>query len=151
MQKPRWMRYEEDLRTTARSSVVLAITDKNAANHLICDVKYLAAFGRNVSLRCYADKSPVIQCTRCYHYDHVADKCKNKTHCRLCNGKHMAQEHQEKCPDCKEAKSELNAMRNEDDQLVEPPPCMHNLKCTHCPNDQDQNHLSDHRHCPIWV
>jgi hypothetical protein len=151
VQKPRWMRREDDLRTTARSSVVFAITDENAANHLIRDVKYLAAFGRNVSLRRYADKSPVVQCTRCYRYDHVADKCKNETRCRLCDGKHTAQEHQEKCPDCREARSELDAMRNEDDQPIELPSCTHNLKCAHCPDDQDRNHPSDHRRCPVRV
>lgn len=148
IQKPRWMRREEDLMHTVRSSVVFAITNEEQASYLIRNIKYLAAFGRNASMRRYADKPPIVQCTNCYSYGHTADKCTNGTRCRLCGQKHTAEEHQAKCEECAQAKASLDSMDMDADIIQISLPCTHDVKCIHCPEGQEGCHPADHRRCP---
>ncbi|KAH6908230.1 hypothetical protein BKA70DRAFT_293114 [Coprinopsis sp. MPI-PUGE-AT-0042] len=66
---PRWLRTAEELRRTLHSSLVFAIDNEDAAKALLKGGK-LAAFGRYCTLRPFQDRPPVIQCTKCWGWDH---------------------------------------------------------------------------------
>ena len=73
--KPRWLRMNEELQTTLRSSLVFTLDDEQAARNIL-SYRSLAAFGRHCSLRAFQDRPPVIQCRNCWGLDHTSDKCK---------------------------------------------------------------------------
>jgi len=89
---PRWMRTKEELKGTLRSSLVFAVDDEETAKELLRG-NSLAAFARYCPLRAYQDRPPVKQCKNCWGWDHMADKCKAPTRCRLCTGEHKEEEH----------------------------------------------------------
>ncbi|KAF8159350.1 hypothetical protein B0H34DRAFT_635501, partial [Crassisporium funariophilum] len=90
--KPRWLRTDEELRTTPRSSVVFALDDETAAKQVL-NLRSLAAFGRHCTLRAFQDRPPVLQCRNCWRYDHNTDRCKEDQRCRICSGLHAESEH----------------------------------------------------------
>ncbi|KZT66228.1 hypothetical protein DAEQUDRAFT_813756 [Daedalea quercina L-15889] len=81
---PRWMRHRADLGQNTHSSVVLTLTTETDANFLVNRVRNLAIGGNFVEARHYADKPPVMQCSRCWAYGHTRTRCKNPEKCRLC-------------------------------------------------------------------
>ncbi|KAJ7185249.1 hypothetical protein C8R46DRAFT_875181, partial [Mycena filopes] len=100
--EPRWMRATEELGAQAYSSVVFAVEDDEQAHRLLREVKSMAAFGRNVFMRHYADRPPVIQCRKCWKFDHHTTACNDTQQtCRLCGEAHTEEEHRTNCTNCK--------------------------------------------------
>ena len=140
---PRWMRTQDELRTQNYSSVVFATDDEEKANKLLREVKSLAVFGRYAFLRRYADRPPVVQCKRCWSYEHTTTTCKAKSpRCGLCGENHTEAEHGNECKEC-EAEAEM--------ETDNPKPCMHNLRCLHCKEGEHAKHAAYARRCPERV
>ena len=59
--KPRWLRMDEELTSTLKSSLVFALTNETIA-HQILNQKSLAAFGRHCTVWAFQDHPPVTQC-----------------------------------------------------------------------------------------
>ena len=137
---PRWMRTQDELRTQNYSSVVFATDDEEKANKLLREVKSLAVFGRYAFLRRYADRPPVVQCKRCWAYDHITATCKAKSpRCGLCGENHSEAEHGKGCKEC-EADTGM--------ETDVPQTCMHNLRCLHCKEGENSKHAAYARRCP---
>ena len=146
--KPRWLRSDEELATTPRSSLVFATTDETAARHILKQ-KSLAAFGRHCSLRAFQDRPPITQCRNCWRLDHNTQHCKQTKRCRLCSGAHGEDEHQFTNPlDCRKC-TLISEMGDSMDTNTDGR-CPHDLRCLNClGNSQtEQNHPADARRCP---
>jgi hypothetical protein len=145
---PKWLRTEEELNTTPRSSLVFALSDEEAARALLAQ-RSLAAFGRHCSLRAFQDRPPVSQCRRCWKFDHSTQKCKDQEKCRICGGPHAETEHTDPAPtDC--TKCTTASLNGDDTMLVENGSCPHNVRCANCvgkPNTE-HDHPADARRCP---
>ncbi|EDR03788.1 uncharacterized protein LACBIDRAFT_331226 [Laccaria bicolor S238N-H82] len=100
---PRWMRTQEELDNTLRSSLVFAVDDEEVARGIL-QGKTLAAFARHCPLRAYQDRPPVKQCKNCWGWDHKAENCPNPTRCRLCADNHKEEDHPAE-PDCRKCKA----------------------------------------------
>ena len=140
---PRWMRTQEELLNTNRSSVVFAVDDETVAKAIL-NTRTLAAFGRHCTLRAYQDRPPITQCKNCWKWDHKTDTCKNPTRCRICAKDHSEENHQEEpCTRC-------DAMDMSGDNMREGTSCLHNLCCTNCiaGGIEDNNHVANSRQCP---
>jgi hypothetical protein len=136
-------RAPEELAAQGHSSIVFAVEDEEQANYLLREVKSLAAFGRSVFLRRFADRPPVIQCKKCQDYDHYSTACEaTKQACRLCGEDHTETEHRANCATCLTEKE--NGAMETDNTL-----CMHNLRCKHCKGKGSDDHPSDSRRCPV--
>ena len=146
--KPRWLRSEEELTTTQRSSLVFATTDEHAAR-LILKQKYLAAFGRHCSVRAFQDRPPLTQCRNCWRLDHPTQQCKSERRCRICSGPHGEEDHQytnpQNCHRCTQARELGDSM----DTTAEGH-CPHDLRCLNCLGNCniDNNHPANARRCP---
>jgi hypothetical protein len=146
--KPRWLRSEEELTTTPRSSLVFATTDEQAAR-LILKQKYLAAFGRHCSVRAFQDRPPVTQCRNCWRLDHTTQQCKGEKRCRICSGPHGEEDHQfinpSNCHKCSQAQDLGDHM----DTTAEGH-CPHDTRCLNCLGNSnvENNHPADARRCP---
>ena len=146
--KPRWLRSEEELNTTQRSSLVFATTDEHAAR-LILKQKYLAAFGRHCSVRAFQDRPPLTQCRNCWRLDHPTQQCKSDRRCRICSGPHGEEDHQytnpQNCHRCSQARELGDSM----DTTAEGH-CPHDMRCLNClgNSNTDNNHPADARRCP---
>ena len=146
--KPRWLRTEEELINTRRSSLVFATTDEEAARKILKQ-KYLAAFGRHCSVRAFQDRPPVTQCRNCWRFDHTTQQCKAVTRCRICSGSHQEEDHQytnpSKCHRCSQAQELGDSM----DTTTEGH-CPHDIRCINCLGNSsvEQNHPADARRCP---
>jgi hypothetical protein len=143
---PRWMRTNEQLRTTLRSLLVFAVDDEDTAKNLL-QGNTLAAFARYFPLRAYQDRPPVKQCKNCWGLDHMALKCKEPPRCRLCAGEHKEENHSvdQECSKCK-------ALEESDNMVLDRGSCTHNLHCINCSTAThivDKNHTADARRCPI--
>ena len=146
---PKWLRTEEELNTTPRSSLVFALSDEEAARALLAQ-RTLAAFGKHCSLRAFQDRPPVLQCRRCWKFDHPTQKCKDKEKCRICGGPHAETDHADPAPtDCTKC---MIASQNGDDTMdIENRSCPHNVRCVNCvgkPNTE-HDHPADARRCPV--
>ncbi|TFY51407.1 hypothetical protein EVJ58_g10584 [Rhodofomes roseus] len=130
---PRWMRHESDLMGLLRSSVVIALANEADADHLVKEVKFLAIAGHFAEAKRYADKPPVMQCSRCWAFGHTRSRCKKEVLCRICSGPHPEEKHV--CTTCTE--------KDPDNQNMED--CMHHLKCVNCKYD----HTANFRNCPV--
>ena len=143
---PRWMRTQEELKNTLRSSLVFAVDDEDIAKELLWG-NSLAAFARYCPLRAYQDRPPVKQCKNCWGWDHVADNCKAQTRCRLCAGDHKEEEHNmdQECRKCK-------ALEESDGMVVDKVLCTHYLHCANCSTVShitEKDHAADARRCPV--
>jgi hypothetical protein len=137
---PRWMRAPEELAAQAYSSIVFATTSVEEADTILREVKTFAAFGRNVFLRRYADRPPVIQCKTCWAFGHMSTACNAKTvRCRLCGQDHTEADHARECEECKAGGEDDMDVENARDRC-----CTHNLHCFHCRDP----HPADARRCP---
>ena len=146
--KPRWLRSNEELANTSRSSLVFATTDEAAAR-LVLKQKSLAAFGRHCSLRAFQDRPPITQCRNCWRLDHNTQHCKETTRCRLCSGAHGEEEHQPTNPaNCRKC-TLIREMGDSMDTNAEGH-CPHDMKCLNCLGNSkaDQSHPADARRCP---
>ena len=147
--KPRWLRTEEELSTTPKSSLVFALTDEPTAR-LFLNQKSLAAFGRHCTLRAFQDRPPVTQCRTCWSLDHPTHRCTEIQRCRLCSALHDEKEHQPtdpaNCQKCNTAKEYGDSM----DTTAEGH-CPHDLRCANCisNNHADNSHPADARRCPV--
>lgn len=140
---PRWLRTEDELRKAAHSSVVVAFSDENAAKSIL-RVGKLAAFGRFCTLRPFQDRPPVIQCTNCWGWDHVKDKCQYETRCRYCSEAHSEKDHVSgPCERCAQIAADNGDIITDDN-------CIHKLKCSNCAlnGHEDFHHEADNRRCP---
>lgn len=88
-----WLQTSEELRTTLRSSLVFAMDDEQATKNIL-SLKVLAAFGSHCSLRAFQERLPVLQCCKCWRFDHTTEWCQNEWCCQICSGPHAEQEHQ---------------------------------------------------------
>lgn len=145
--KPRWLRTHEELQTTPRSSLVFALDNEDAARSLL-NIRALAVFGRHCSLRAFQERPPVIQCRNCWKFDHSTDHCKGEGCCRICSGPHKEADHQMSdpttCDKCAYARERGDMDTTSEGQ------CPHQLKCTNCvvDYDNDHEHPADSRRCP---
>ena len=145
---PKWLRTEEELTTTPRSSLVFALSDEDTARTLL-DQKTLADFGRHCSLRAFQDRPPVTQCRKCWKFDHTTHKCKDQEKCRICGGPHSESEHTYQNPtDC--TKCMAASMNGDDTMSDESGPCPHSNRCANCvtKTNTDHDHPADARRCP---
>ena len=146
--KPRWLRTEEELLNTHRSSLVFTTTDETAAR-LILKHKSLAAFGKHCSVRAFQDRPPVTQCRNCWKLDHPSHLCKEDQRCRICSGLHDEKDHPyadpTNCPRCNLAREMGDTM----DTTAEGH-CPHDTRCRNCLGNSniDHNHPADARRCP---
>lgn len=146
--KPRWLRTNEELQTTLRSSLVFALDDEEKAKILL-QIKSLATFGRHCSLRAFQERPPVSQCRNCWSLDHITSRCKKEQRCRLCNGTHAEVNHQSpdpaNCQRCIVAQENGDHMDTSSDAS-----CPHELSCANCCGDanRDHYHPADSRRCP---
>jgi hypothetical protein len=145
--KPRWLRTEEELWTTPRSSLVFATTDEGAAR-LILNHKSLAAFSRHCSVRAFQDRPPVLQCRKCWKLNHLTHQCKNDQHCRLCGGPHPESAHPSDPSGCSRCADALE--RDDTMDTTAEGRCPHGMRCSNCIGkpDVDHNHPADARRCP---
>ena len=138
--KPRWLRTDEELYTTPKSSLVFALTDEPTAR-LILDQRSLAAFGRHCSVRAFQDRPPVTQCRNCWRLDHTTRLCKETQRCRLCSAQHDEKDHQHtppaNCQKCCIAQEYGDTM-----DMTAEEQCPHELKCLNCL----ANNIDDHNH-----
>ena len=147
--KPRWLRTEEELISTHKSSLVFALTDEPTAR-LFLKQKALAAFGNYCTLRAFQDRPPVTQCRNCWSLEHTTHNCKEYKRCRLCSALHDEKDHPHpdpnNCQKCLVAREYGDSM----DTTAEGH-CPHDLRCANCiaNNNADQNHPADARRCPI--
>jgi len=130
----RWMRTNEELRTTLRSSLIFAVDDEDTAKGLL-QGNTLTAFTRYCPLRTYQDRPPVKQCKNCWGLDHTTLKCKEPPRCHLCAGEHKEEDHNvdQECSKCK-------ALEVSDDMELDKSSCTHNLHCTNC---STATHITD--------
>ena len=146
--KPRWLRTDEELRTTSRSSLVFALTDESLAKQIIKQ-RFLAAHGRHCSVRAFQDRPPVTQCRNCWRLDHSTHKCKEEKRCRICSGLHDEKDHPfsnpNDCPKCR-----LFAEMGDSMDTSNEGQCPHDMRCLNCLGNQDKehNHPADARRCP---
>lgn len=143
---PRWMRTQEELEGTLRSSLVFAVDDEEVAKKLLQE-NSLAAFARHCPLRAYQDRPPVKQCKNCWGWDHRADKCPEPTKCRLCAGDHREEDHTNE-PTCRKC----NALEESDGMAIDRKLCTHHLHCANCSTAShvtEKDHPADARRCPI--
>ncbi|CAK5274976.1 unnamed protein product [Mycena citricolor] len=142
----RWLRRIEDLKYTNHSSIVFAVEESDEATFLLRELKSLAMFGRTCPLRLFANKPPVIQCTRCQRFDHMANKCTLDVRCKLCGKTHTDQEHHDNCTNCKAAKDAGDMDIDGADT------CEHRICCVNCKGkNEDTAHAADSRRCPEQV
>jgi hypothetical protein len=146
--KPRWLRTEEELLTTLRSSLVFAISDEATAK-LILSHRSLAAFGKHCSVRAFQDRPPVTQCRKCWSLEHPTHKCSETNRCRLCSDTHQEEEHDKSnprnCPKCTSSTEAGDSMATDDPDF-----CPHDIRCINClgnPN-VEHDHPADARRCP---
>ena len=146
--KPRWLRAEEELTTTPRSSLVFATTDEEAARRILKQ-KFLAAFGRHCSVRAFQDRPPVTQCRNCWRLDHTTQQCKSDPRCRICSGAHQEENHQHTNPSSCHRCSHAQEMGDSMDTTAEGH-CPHDIRCINCLGNSnvEQNHPADARRCP---
>ena len=145
--KPQWLRTEEELITTHKSSLVFALTDEPTARQIL-NQKALAAFGRHCTLRAFQDRPPITQCRNCWHYDHTTHQCKETQRCRTCSGHHDEKDHPHtdpsNCQKCILAREYGDTMDTTTDGY-----CPHDLRCINCStnNRKDCGHPADARRC----
>ena len=147
--KPRWLRTEEELHTTVKSSLVFALTDESTAREFL-NQKALAAFGRHCTLRAFQDRPPVTQCRNCWSLDHTTHRCTQPQRCRLCSAMHDEKDHPvidpAECHTCTLTRENGDSMDTNDEGR-----CPHGLRCANCiaNNQPDNRHPADARRCPI--
>ncbi|KAK0505383.1 hypothetical protein EDD18DRAFT_1344201 [Armillaria luteobubalina] len=143
--KPTWVRPESELLQQAYSSIKIATSDEEAYKFLIHKAKYLAAFGRTVSVKPFADRKPLPRCQNCQGFGHMRNNCQNETRCRLCGEKHPEERHKENCEGCK---MEAQAAECTPEEL--PGDCDHKIQCANCTgkDGRDDAHTADSRRCP---
>ena len=146
--KPRWLRAEEELDTTPRSSLVFATTDEEAARKILKQ-KYLAVFGRHCPVRAFQDRPPITQCRNCWKFDHTTLQCKADARCRICSGAHQEADHHYTNPSNCHRCSRAQEMGDSMDTTAEGH-CPHDVRCLNCLGNSngEQNHLADARRCP---
>ena len=146
--KPRWLRTNEELLTTPRSSLVFAMIDEAAAR-LILNQKTLAAFGRHCSIRAYQDRPPVIQCRNCWSLEHNSHQCRELQRCRLCSGLHDEANHPKADPANCHRCTLAHEMGDSMDTTSEGQ-CPHDIRCPNCLGDsnKEHDHPADARRCP---
>ena len=146
--KPRWLRAEEELTTTSRSSLVFATTDEEAARKILKQ-KFLAAFGRHCPVRAFQDRPPLTQCRNCWKLDHSTQQCKADARCRICSGTHKEEDHQYTNPPNCHRCSRAQEMGDSMDTTAEGH-CPHDVRCINCLGNcnVEQNHPADARRCP---
>jgi len=143
---PRWMRTQEELKNTLRSSLVFAVDDEDVAKELLRG-NSLAAFARYCPLCAYQDRPPVKQCKNCWGWDHRADNCKSQTRCRLCAGEHKEEDHPTD-QDCRKCK----VLEESEGMVLDKTLCTHYLLCTNCSiisHITEKDHTADARRCPV--
>ena len=145
--KPRWLRTDEELRTTSRSSLVFALTDESLARQILKQ-RFLAAHGRHCSVRAFQDRPPVTQCRNCWRLDHSTHRCKEEKRCRICSGLHDEKDHPfsnpNDCPKCR-----LFAEMGDSMDTSNEGQCPHDMRCLNClgNKDKEHNHPADARRC----
>jgi hypothetical protein len=147
--KPRWLRTEEELSTTLKSSLVFALTDESTARQLL-NQRSLAAFGRHCTLRAFQDRPPVTQCRNCWSLNHTTHRCTETQRCRLCSALHDEKEHPQadpnNCQRCTTAREYGDTM-----ETTTGGHCPHDVRCANCisNNLENTNHPADARRCPV--
>ena len=145
---PRWTRPTSELKSQTHSSILITLDKKEEAEHLLHNIRTLALFGRLCKLRRWADRPPIIQCRKCWNYEHRTEACTAKEAlCRLCSEPHSEVQHQENCKQCETYRTaETGSMDVDNDSQ----PCEHSLRCRYCRYEKDvpSNHPSDCRRCP---
>ncbi|KAG7450099.1 uncharacterized protein BT62DRAFT_839897, partial [Guyanagaster necrorhizus] len=124
---PTWVRPESELWQQAYSSVKIATSDEEAYNYLIHKAKYLAAYGRSIAVKPFADRKPLPRCQNCQSFGHMKNNCQNETRCRRCGGKHPEEKHNEHCDGCKIEAEAVNCYPNELQT-----DCDHIVRCANC-------------------
>ena len=99
MDLPRWMQHQADIQHNTHSLIVLALKTDTNATFLINRVQNLAIGGNFAQVKRYADKPPVMQCSRCWAFGHTRSRCKQKERCRIC-GKDDHNEATHVCTEC---------------------------------------------------
>lgn len=96
---PWWMRHRGDIIYNTHSSIVLALKTETDATFLVNRVQNLAISGHFAQVKQYADKPPVMQCSRCWEFGHTRSRCKQKERCRIC-GKNDHSKATHTCTEC---------------------------------------------------
>lgn len=150
MSKPKWLRSEEELLTTPRSSLVFATTDETLARNIL-NHKSLAVYGRHCSVRAFQDRPPVTQCWNCWRLDHPTHQCKDPQRCRLCSELHDEKDHKAtdpmNCNKCTAAHESGDTMEMD---TTDDGRCPHETRCHNClgNNNVPHDHPADARRCP---
>ena len=146
--KPRWLRTNEELHTTSRSSLVFALSDETVARQIL-NQKFLAAFGRHCSVRAFQDHPPVTQCRNCWRLNHNTHQCKEEKRCRRCGDTHDEANHPSadptKCHICRVIIEMGDTMDTSNEGE-----CPHDSRCVNCigQDNRAHDHPADARRCP---
>ena len=100
--QPRWLKQVAYI-DTDYSSITFAISDPDGTitNTLLnCRA---ALFGKEVSVRKWVDKPPLLQCSRCHTLGHsrASKACrlgKDSVKCHICGAAHKSENHDQHCP-----------------------------------------------------
>ena len=121
--QPRWLRPVGEIEGDY-SSITFAISDPDGTITSTLLNSSAALFGKDVSVRKWIDKPPLIQCSRCHALGHnkASKACtlgKDSIKCHICGGAHKGENHNHHCPrkhavagicDCKHYKC-LNCLK----------------------------------------
>jgi hypothetical protein len=121
---PRWLTRPDTRVGKEFSSVIIAVRtqeEKTAAE------KGVWVHGRRRCTSVYITSRPSDQCTRCLHFGHNWQRCKNDTRCKFCSGLHLSSSHH-----CKQCEATGKACPH-----LEP-------RCANCKAD----HFATHPSCP---
>ncbi|KAG6875128.1 hypothetical protein C0992_005124 [Termitomyces sp. T32_za158] len=135
MGKPRWMHAEADLRRKDYSSVVLEFAKEEDAKTVLA-ARYITMYTNFCEVVHHADRSPVLQCSKCWALGHHVSRCKNLAKCRLCAGSYSETEHRQE--------EYQQMLEDEPDQEGSEQRNKNTEKCANCGG----NHPATERKCP---
>ena len=100
--QPRWLKQVDSIETDY-SSITFAISDPDGTITNTLLNSRPALFGKEVSVRKWVDKPPLLQCSRCHALGHnkASKACrlgKDSVKCHICGGAHRSENHNKQCP-----------------------------------------------------
>jgi len=140
--KPRWVRPASELSQQNYSSVVFAVDSQEIHQTFLTNHKTLSIFGVIAKTRGWSDRPPLIQCNRCWEFDHRTARCQAaEPRCRICGDNHLESSHsiQNQTSSTDNMATDSN---NRDSHS--------NATCIHCKREgrQNTNHPSNWTRCP---
>jgi len=122
--------------------VVFAVDSQEIHQTFLTNHKTLSIFGVIAKTRGWSDRPPLIQCNRCWEFDHRTARCQaTEPQCRICGDNHLESSHsiQNQTSPTDNIVTDSN---NRDSHS--------NATCIHCKREgrQNTNHLSNWTRCP---